>query len=127
MDILERFPLAYCESCKCQRAYRVEVVEVGANRVNDQAYADLLCNRCHTIIACVSGEGVTIIPRTEVEIRSGIDRLRFAEKLISRLPKGDEGRNTWLLNYGRGDEAQAMRREQGIGFDEDTQAAPIVE
>jgi hypothetical protein len=120
MNILERFPLAYCETRKCHRPYSVVTVEpIGA----ETAYADLLCDHCKSIIATIS-PGVP----TGVEVQSGVDRLKFAEQLMSKnIPPGHEGRDTWLLNYGRGPEARAMRREQGIGFDEDTQAAPIIE
>lgn len=51
-----------------------------------------------------------IVELTPSERSSQIDRLRHAEGLILQLPHTHEGRNTWLLNYGLGDEATAMRR-----------------
>jgi hypothetical protein len=44
------------------------------------------------------------------EIQSGHNRVRHAEGLISQLPKNHDGRNSWLLNYGRGLESQEKRR-----------------
>lgn len=60
---------------------------------------------------------------TPVEVQSGYDRIAYAEGLISQLPKTHDGRNTWLLNYGRGAEASEMRRVRGIAFVAETQAA----
>lgn len=37
---------------------------------------------------------------SDAEVRSGLDRVRFAELLVRQLPKDHDGRNTWLLNYG---------------------------
>ena len=54
---------------------------------------------------------------TAAEKQSGFDRLRFAEGLIKQLPENHDGRNTWLLNYGRGEEAVALRDRRGIGWD----------
>lgn len=42
-----------------------------------------------------------VIELTPAEIQSGLDRVRFAEGLIRQLPEDHDGRNTWLLNYGR--------------------------
>lgn len=50
-----------------------------------------------------------IIKLSSAEIQSGLTRVRNAEGLIVRLPKEDEGRNTWLLNYGTGAEAINIR------------------
>ena len=38
---------------------------------------------------------------TSHEIQSNYDRVKFAEGLIRQLPITHDGRNTWLLNYGR--------------------------
>lgn len=35
------------------------------------------------------------------EIQSGLDRVRWAEGLILQLPEDHDGRNSWLLNYGK--------------------------
>jgi len=42
----------------------------------------------------------TTIQLTEAEIRSGVDRVRWAEGLIRQLPANHDGRNSWLLNSG---------------------------
>jgi hypothetical protein len=60
---------------------------------------------------------------TLAEQLSGMDRLKWAEGLISQLPTNHEGRNSWLLNFGRGDEAKARRASHGLRFLERTQSA----
>lgn len=60
---------------------------------------------------------------TPFEVQSGLDRVRNAEGLILQLPPNHDGRNTWLLNYGVGEEAVARRLNRGILFLENTQAA----
>jgi len=44
----------------------------------------------------------TTIQLTEAETRSGVDGVRWAERLIRQLPPDHDGRNSWLLNYGTG-------------------------
>lgn len=51
------------------------------------------------------------IPLTEAEIRSGIDRVAWAEGLIRQLPEDHDGRNAWLANFGTG----AERRPGALG------------
>ena len=63
---------------------------------------------------------------TKAEIQSGLDRVKFAEGLILQLPVDHDGRNTWLLNYGRGTAAKVQRSHRGLGWDEETQSAPTV-
>lgn len=46
---------------------------------------------------------IRCIPLTVAELQSGLDRVRWAELLIRQLPEDHEGRNSWLLNYGRGE------------------------
>lgn len=46
---------------------------------------------------------------TRAEVLSKHDRVRWAENLIKQLPVTHEGRNSWLLNYGRGEEARTLR------------------
>ncbi len=41
------------------------------------------------------------IALTPEEVHSGMDRVRWAEGLIKQLPEDHDGRNSWLLNYGR--------------------------
>jgi hypothetical protein len=48
----------------------------------------------------------TTIQLTEAEIRSGVDRVRFAELLIRQLPANHD-----VLNYGTGPDVDAMRKE----------------
>lgn len=45
---------------------------------------------------------VTSVVFSASEIQSGLDRIRWAEGLIRQLPENHDGRNSWLLNYGRG-------------------------
>lgn len=60
---------------------------------------------------------------TPSEMQSGLSRVDYAEGLIRQLPGTHDGRNTWLLNYGIGEEAVEMRRRRGIRFRTDTKAA----
>lgn len=60
---------------------------------------------------------------TKHEEQSGHSRVKFAEGLISQLPLTHDGRNTWLLNYGTGEEAEALRFRRGVAFETATQAA----
>ena len=43
------------------------------------------------------------IKLTPNEIQSNFDRVKYADGLIRQLPETHDGRNTWLLNYGRKD------------------------
>jgi hypothetical protein len=52
----------------------------------------------------------------------GHERVRWAEGLILQLPATHDGRNSWLLNYGEGAEAQALRAERGLGWDTETRS-----
>jgi len=56
---------------------------------------------------------------------SGLNRVKWAEGLILQLPVEHEGRNSWLLNYGIGDEAVLMRKERGLMFDNNTQSCEL--
>lgn len=57
----------------------------------------------------------TVIKLSNHEIQSGIDRIQIAEHLIQKLPEDHEGRNTWLLNYGKGAEGDYLRRNHNHG------------
>lgn len=59
---------------------------------------------------------------TAAEIQSGMDRQQWAENLIQQLSGPHDGRNSWLLNYGRGHEAEELRRLRGLSFNEQSQA-----
>lgn len=43
------------------------------------------------------------------------DLLKWTEGLILQLPETHDGRNTWLLNHGRGEEAVKLRRKHPDG------------
>lgn len=60
---------------------------------------------------------------TPVEAQSGLTRVRHAELLILQLPNDHDGRNSWLLNFGVGEEAQARRIKLNVAFIRSTQAA----
>lgn len=60
---------------------------------------------------------------TPVEVQSGLTRVGHAELLILQLPHDHDGRNTWLLNFGTGEEAQSRRAKRGVAFIRTTQAA----
>jgi hypothetical protein len=71
------------------------------------------------------GRGRTRYPqplRTLAEVQSGLDRLRWAEALILQLPADHDGRNSWLMNYGRAEEARRLRAKRGLTFNEQSQA-----
>lgn len=50
-----------------------------------------------------------VIQLTPAEVQSGTSRVRWAEGLILQLPSGHEGRDSWLLNYGEGEESDSIR------------------
>lgn len=52
---------------------------------------------------------MSVINLTPAEVQSGYDRVAWAEGLIQQLPKTHEGRNSWLLNYGRSEEAKKLQ------------------
>lgn len=66
-----------------------------------------------------------IIKLSKFEIQSGIDRVNHAEGLISQLPATHDGRNTWLLNYGRRKESWDKRAKKMLGWNRDTQSVEI--
>lgn len=55
---------------------------------------------------------------TGAEVQSGHDRLQWAEGLIRQLPDTHDGRNSWLLNYGRSDEAKAHQEKRNLTWNE---------
>jgi hypothetical protein len=60
---------------------------------------------------------MTHVKLTAHKLRSGRTRQDWAEGLIAQLPTHHEGRNDWLMNYGHGAEAQALRSARGLTFD----------
>lgn len=68
---------------------------------------------------------MTTINLTEAEIQSGHDQQGWAEGLILQLPIDHDGRNSWLLNYGRSQCAIDPRKARNISFNDYTQAAEL--
>jgi hypothetical protein len=60
------------------------------------------------------------------EISSKLDRVKWAELLILKRDASDDARNSWLLNYGRGDKAKYLRQAHSLAFDEETQSASVI-
>ena len=67
------------------------------------------------------------IKLSESEIESGVDRVVRAETLILQLPETHNGRNTWLMNYGKGTEAIYKREKDGLRLDSETESAFKIE
>jgi len=65
-------------------------------------------------------------PLSFYEVQSGTTRVGHAEGLILQLPKEHEGRNTWLLNYGVGEEAKGLRQKKGLNFNEETKSCETI-
>jgi hypothetical protein len=59
------------------------------------------------------------------ELQSGLDRIDWAERLILQLPETHEGRSSWLINYGKKAEAQALRQKRDIQFLDETRSAEL--
>lgn len=59
----------------------------------------------------------THLKLTPAEIQSQHSRQKWAEGLILQLPVGHDGRDSWLMNYGVGEEAQQLRRSRALWFD----------
>lgn len=77
----------------------------------------------------------SVIVLNSAEIQSGSSRVDWAENLILQLPKEHEGRNSWLLNYGKSEEALQIRKEHkmkvsnnaSIQWDDNTESLkPVV-
>lgn len=67
-----------------------------------------------------------VIILTDAEIQSGSNRQDHAELLIMQLPIEHEGRNTWLLNYGKGLEGEERRKRKGVDWNPTTDSAHTV-
>lgn len=59
----------------------------------------------------------THIKLTKAEIQSGYTRQHWAEGLIEQLPADHDGRNSWLTNYGVGENAERLRELRGLRLD----------
>lgn len=119
----------FCNCRKCGESY------IGAKQSStcaDCAYA--IAEELHHASDCATHNEPTVpnapcncrvIRLTGHEIQSGSDRQAWAEGLIRQLPATHDGRNYWLLNYGRRDEAKALRAKRKLRWDNTTQAAEI--
>jgi len=65
------------------------------------------------------------IKLNDAEIQSGYDRVSYAESIILQMPTDHEGRNTWLLNYGKSKEAKKFRENRGLKFDKKTKSCDL--
>lgn len=63
-----------------------------------------------------------VILLTGAEIQSNNNRVNWAEGLILQLPNEHEGRNSWLLNYGIGIEADMLRQKNKLKWNSKTQS-----
>lgn len=77
------------------------------------------------ILAIHGIESKEIIMLNRAEIQSGVSRVKFAEGLIKQLDSHHDGRNTWLLNYGIGEEAVMKRKKRGLEFVQDIQSCEL--
>lgn len=59
------------------------------------------------------------------EIESKFNRQQYAEGLIEQLPINHEGRNFWLLNYGRGPQGSELRKNKVVEWDTVTESAKL--
>lgn len=62
------------------------------------------------------------------ELQSKSSRIKWAEGLILQLPYYHDGRNSWLLNYGTGEEAVLMRKERHpkeLQWDDETDSCEL--
>jgi len=50
-----------------------------------------------------------VIQLSKAELQCDMSRVRWAEGLIVQLPNTHDGRNSWLMNYGVGEEATKIR------------------
>lgn len=67
----------------------------------------------------------TTIKLNGAEVQSCYDRVAHAEGLVLQLPLHHDGRNTWLLNFGTGPEAVALRKQRGVRWDDETRSAEL--
>ena len=66
------------------------------------------------------------IKLNSVEIQSNFNRVVNAEGLIKQLPTDHDGRNSWLLNFGKSIEAKKLRKNRGLKFDKKTQSCELI-
>ena len=67
-----------------------------------------------------------VILLTVAEKQSGTNRVKWAELLIQQLPEDHDGRNSWLLNYGTGEEAVLKRSKRGLAFNDRYKACETI-
>jgi hypothetical protein len=68
---------------------------------------------------------MTHLKLTPAEVQSGSSRQQWAENLIKQLPADHEGRNSWLMNFGVGEEARKLRDALGLWFDPEFEAVTL--
>jgi len=66
------------------------------------------------------------IKLTRAEVQSNYNRQEWAEGLILQLPKEHEGRNSWLLNYGKLKEAEELRKKRKLKFSKKHQSCETI-
>lgn len=71
-------------------------------------------------------ENQKVIKLSLAETESNFNRVNFAEKIILQLPIEHEGRNTWLLNFGKTEEAENLRHEKGLTWNKQKECATKV-
>lgn len=86
--------------------------------------AEAVCARNEPVVPISQFSGI-VIKLNAAEVQSGFDRVGWAEGLILQLSDHHDGRNSWLLNYGRGIVAAELRRRHSVAFDETTQSARL--
>lgn len=64
----------------------------------------------------------TEIKLNQVEINSHHTRIDHAEVLILQLSENHDGRNTWLLNYGKSEQAVELRKVRSLKWNETTES-----
>ena len=101
------------------KAYFAEKLIYWALYLNPESVIDLT-------VTSGGVEKKTTIKLNVHEIQSGLNRQRHAELLIEQLPIDHDGRNTWLLNYGRKEDSKEKRKKRGIKFDKLTESAETI-
>lgn len=84
-------------------AYCADPAKFNAQTGRDSARADAI-RQLWPMVIYAERERLAALPSiqlTPAEVQSGVDRVRWAELLIEQLPADHDGRNSWLLNYGR--------------------------
>jgi hypothetical protein len=100
-----------------------EILQAWSGILHIRAARDLVRALNYDLLQSEKAAGKLTIQLTEAEIRGGMDRLSWAEGLIRQLPNTHDGRNSWLLNYGRCVEARRLQERRRLEWDEATRVA----